>query len=230
MADGPVAGGDAEELASGRRGRPSTARTPRTGRTNDAVARSPAHRLREGQLARRRAERPPRAPRAASLPGIDLRAATVLPRGESTTTSSATSTFWAFANPSAARVGFPSASNALDAGGPRTSRGAIRLPLGQPAQHARPGAAASRRTRPKPARAPPRRAPRSGGAEAPGAPASAPAPGSPPSGFRKRSLGCSLGSFSPPGRARPAPSRLAPQTAAGSGSESGNRDPSLPDT
>ena len=48
--------------------------------------------------------------RAALRPGTILRAATVLPRGESTTTRSATSTRCAFANPSAARVGLPSAS------------------------------------------------------------------------------------------------------------------------
>ncbi len=97
-----------------------SATTPRTGRTKDRVA-SP-HRIVLGNVIAATARGTAAASTSAvALPGMVRRAATVGPRGESTTTSSETCTSWARAKPRAALVGWPSASNAAEAGGPSTS-------------------------------------------------------------------------------------------------------------
>ena len=174
----------------------------------------------------------------ASRPGIVFRAATVLPRGESTTTRSATSTFCARAKPSAAFVGLPSLSKALDAGGPRTSAARSAWLLGKPADDRARGGGALRTTRSLRREALFRERLAESRERAPAAPAAAPAPGSPPSGSRIRSPGrsCSLviTARAKPHvrktlrsrRARRAPS----QTVAGSGSDFGDRCPSFPET
>ena len=119
-----------------RRRPPKSATTPRTGRTN---ARSPApQRIIFGNVSPATTRGTTSASTSsAGRPGIDLRAATVLPRGESTTTRSATLTFCAFANPSPAFVGLPSASKARRGRRAEHLGGAVLLALGDPAQHGR---------------------------------------------------------------------------------------------
>ena len=122
MADRAVAGRDPEELH--RHDRPAEAGRGRRGpgRTKGRSPGAPAHRLRETSApdtARGTTSREDLGRRAAgNRSGARRRSC---PRGASTTTRSETSTFWARANPSAARVGLPSASNAAAAAGPRTS-------------------------------------------------------------------------------------------------------------
>ena len=133
-------GRDAEELDRHDLSRPSRATTPRTGRTKERVALAPAHRLGKRQRrddARHDLARGPR-PRPARdrLAGGDGRgrAASRRRRGPRRRT------FCAFANPSAAFVGLPSARRRWTpaARGPRRS--------GPPASpEARAGSATSRR-------------------------------------------------------------------------------------
>ena len=132
MADRAVAGRDPEQLPAGRPRPPRRATTPRTGRTK---ARAPApQRIVFGNvrpattrgttsredLGRRRGRESSGAPRRSC------------PRGASTTTRSATSTFWAFAKPSATFVGFPSGVERV--GGRRADH--LRDPIGLPLRQA----------------------------------------------------------------------------------------------
>ena len=73
--------------------------------------------------------------------------------GESTTTRSATSTFCAFANPTAAFVACRPCRTRSPPGGPRTSASTVLLPLGKPRGARAPAAGASRTTRRPRARA-----------------------------------------------------------------------------
>ena len=225
----PVGRGARRRARAGRRCPPKSATHAAHGPHERALARAPAHRLRERQAARRRGGTTSARTSAASRPGIVLRAATVLPRGESTTTRSATSTFCAFANPSAAFVGLPvlvegargGRAEDLRRNGPPGARGARGAPAARRRGVAYDSIAAGREAflRQRLAR---------GAGRAPAAPAAAPAPGSPPFGFPEESLGCSLvgptDALGDRRSARPLKQPPAPARRAG------DRCPSLPET